>query len=54
MIVGVLLASAFGCFALAAVFSRGENGPRTVRRLMAAGIVLVASAVVVGIAGAAR
>ena len=54
MLVGMLLAMAFACFALSAVFAHGENGPRTVSGLMAAGVVLLASAVVVGIADAAR
>ena len=53
MIAGVLLACAFACFALAAVFARGENGPRTLSRFMAAGVVFMAAGVVAGVAGIA-
>ena len=49
MIAGVLLACAFACFALAAVFARGANGPRTLRRFMAAGVVFMAGGIVAGI-----
>lgn len=49
MIAGVLLACAFACFALAAVFARGDDGPSTLRRLMAAGIVFMAAGVIAGV-----